>query len=175
MPYHSSGHSMCAVSIGVSGLVSLRQNGVADLPQDVCCHCLVTLANGDLFYSGGYSGATVKTSYRYVKQEDRWDQKANMVGARRVHGCGSVTNPATGKEEVVVTGGGGNGGHLSSTEIYNVEDDTWRQGTPLPKALNGPTSLPYEDSFLILGGYDGSCLDSIYQVETPKSFYLRVW
>ena len=133
------------------------------------------MANGDLFYSGGDSGGNLKTSYRYVKQDDRWDKKADMTEIRYEPGCGRVTNPATGKEEVVVTGGGGNGGHLSSTEIYNVEDDTWRQGTPLPKALNGPTSLPYEDSFLILGGYDGSCLDSIYQVETPKSFYLRVW
>ena len=100
-----------------------------------------------------------------------------MTEARaRLGGCGRVTNPTTGKEEVVVAGGAGNSGYLSSTEIYNVEDDTWRQGTPLPKTLAGPASLPYEDSFLILGGYDGSsCLDSIYQVETPKLFYLRVW
>ena len=40
------------------------------------------------------------------------------------------------------------------------------QGTPLPKALGAPASLPYDDSFLILGGKDNgrSCQDSIYQV-----------
>ena len=54
---------------------------------------------------------------------------------------------------------------LSSTEIYTVEDDTWRQGQPLPKAFHSHTSLPYEDTFLLLGGHDGTtCLDSMYQV-----------
>ena len=130
------------------------------------------MANGDLFYSGGNSN--LKTSYRYVKQDDRWDQKADMTDARRSHGCGRMTNPTTGKEEVVVAGGYGSA-YLSSTEIYTVEDDAWRQGTPLPQALAYSASLPYEDSFLILGGYFSGCSDSIYQVETPKLFYLRVW
>ena len=57
-------------------------------------------------------------------------------------------------------------GSLLTSDIYSVEDDTWRQGTPLPKALYDPASLPYEDSFLILGGNGGGCLDSVYQVET---------
>ena len=86
---------------------------------------MVTLANGDLFYSGGSSGGFVKTSYRYVKQDNRWDQKADMIEARLEHGCGRVTNPSTGNEEVVVAGGY-NGGFLSSAEIYT--DDEWRQG-----------------------------------------------
>ena len=81
------------------------------------------------------------------------------------HGCGRVTNPTTGKEEVVVVGGK-SGAYSSSSEIYTVEDDTWRNGTPLPKALIAPASIPYGDSFLILGGHDkNSCLDSIYQVQ----------
>ena len=86
---------------------------------------------------------------------------------KNMHGCGRVINPATGKEEVVVTGGRDVGGPSSSTVIYTVEDDTWRQGTPLPKTLEDPASLPYGDSFLLLGGNDGSsCHDSIYQVNT---------
>ena len=83
------------------------------------------MANGDLFYSGGDSGGNVKTSYRYVKQDNRWDQKADMIEARSEFGCGRVTNPSTGNEEVVVAGGY-NGGFLSSAEIYT--DDEWRQG-----------------------------------------------
>ena len=89
---------------------------------------------------------------------------------KNMHGCGRVINPATGKEEVVVTGGRDVGGPSSSTVIYTVADDTWRQGTPLPKTLEDPASLPYGDSFLILGGYGradngkGPCSDSIYQV-----------
>ena len=99
-----------------------------------------------------------------------------MIEGRQSHACGKVTNPATGKEEVVVTGDV-HGDHpipetFSSTEIYTVEDDTWRQGTTLPKALCQPASLQYEDSFLILGGSDGDncygCSDSIYKVESPS-------
>ena len=91
---------------------------------------------------------------------------------KNMHGCGRVINPATGKEEVVVTGGRDVGGLSSSTVIYTVEDDTWRQGTPLPKTLEDPASLPYGDSFLILGGYDGTrqtfcqAHKSIYQVKS---------
>ena len=90
---------------------------------------------------------------------------ADMAGVRGKHGCGRVKNSMTGKEEVVVAGGVGYH-KLSTSEIYTVEDNAWRQGRPLPWALNGPASLPYEDSFLIMGGYDdSSCRDSIYKVE----------
>ena len=87
-----------------------------------------------------------------------------MTHGRMRHGCGRVTNPTTGKEEVVVVGGK-SGAYSSSSEIYTVEDDTWRQGIPLPRVFGNLASLPYGDSFLILGGNDRiSCHDSIYQV-----------
>ena len=112
-------------------------------------------------------------AYRYVKPANRWDRKADMIEPNRQNrACGKVINPATGKEEVVVTGGRDVGGPSSSTVIYTVEDDTWRQGTPLPKTLEDPASLPYGDSFLILGGYDGTgqtfcqAHKSIYQVKS---------
>ena len=105
-------------------------------------------------------------------QDNQWHRKADMIEARQKHGCGRVTNPATGKEEVVVAGGYANG-LLSSTEIYTVVDDTWRSGSPLPKAFQQTASLPYEDSFLILGGHDGSCLDNSYKVKfLMSSFFL---
>ena len=93
-----------------------------------------------------------------------------MTNRRRLQGCGRVTNSTTGKEEVVIAGGHNYWGAISSTQIYAVEDDTWRKGTPLPTKVTGSTSLPYGDSFLILGGHNdysegsSSCLDSIYQV-----------
>ena len=140
---------------------------MADLPKGIRNHCLVTLANGDLFYMGGFKGAVLRASYRYIKQDNRWEEKAEMAFKRSLHGCGRVTNPTTGKEEVVVAGGSNFSGPISSSEIYSVEDDTWRNGTPLPKALRSISSLQYGNSFLILGGNNGtSCQDSIYQVHT---------
>ena len=144
---------------------------MADLPQPTSGPCLVTLANGDLFYSGGWAyppNNLQRTSYRYIKQENRWEQKADMSDKRNIHACGRVTNPTSGKEEVVVVHGATpSGNRVSSTEIYTVEDDTWRIGTPLPHAISGAASLPYEDSFLILGGGRAGvpCMDTIYKVE----------
>ena len=150
-------------------IFSRWQNAIANLPQDTHNHCLVTLANGDLFYAGGWTSSISKSSYRYIKQDNQWEKKSDMKKARSGPGCGRVINPWTRKEEVVVAAGSGGGARLSSTEIYTVEDDTWKPGPTLPKALNSPTSLPYEDTFLLLGGNDGSsstCMDSIYQVGT---------
>ena len=111
--------------------------------------------------------ANDKNAFRYITLDNRWEQKSDMIEGRALagRGCARVFNPKTGKEEVVVAGGYGRGVELSSTEIYTVENDTWRQGQPLPKAFHSFASLPYEDTFLILGGDVGtSCLDSIYQV-----------
>ena len=52
----------------------------------------------------------------------------------------------------------------SITEIYSVEDGSWRVGTPLPEANAGMASLPYGDSFLVLGGKADFCSNKIYKV-----------
>ena len=117
-------------------------------------------------YAGPPGGSYSKKSYRYIKKDDKWEMKSDIKAARTVgQSCARVINSRTGKEEVVVAGGYGDGGALSSTEIYTVENDTWRQGQPLPKAIHSHAFLPYEDTVLSLGGSDGySCFDSIYQV-----------
>ena len=136
------------------------------------------MANGDLFAVAGYRGGVYprgsysKKSYRYIKKDDKWEMKSDVKAARTVGGqsCARVINSKTGKEEVVVAGGWHTTGPppyspLSSTEIYTVESDTWRQGQPLPKAMWGHAFIPYEDQILLLGGSDrGACqpLDSIY-------------
>ena len=125
---------------------------------------------------GGWTSSVSRATYRYIKLDNRWEQKSNMSEGRSSAGCGRVINPRTGKEEVVVSGGYSSipgKRATSTTEIYTVGNDTWREGPDLPQALYNLASLPYEDTFLILGGYDGSaCFDSIYQVRTRVSFSL---
>ena len=76
-----------------------------------------------------------------------------------------VTNRTTGKEEVVVAGGQDKEWNIGTlTEIYNVEDGTWRVGTPLPEANAAMASLPYGDTFIIMGGVADYCSDKIYKV-----------
>ena len=120
---------------------------------------------------GGWTSLVSKATYRYIKLDNRWEKKSDMNVSRSSPGCGRVTNPRTGNEEVVVAGGYSSGGATFSTEIYTVVNDTWREGPDLPQALMTPASLPYEDTFLILGGqYGSTCMDSIYQVGTWASF-----
>ncbi len=41
--------------------------------------------------------------------------------------------------------------------IFNMATDTWRPGPPLPERLYYPAYLPYENSFIVFGGFvDGS-------------------
>ena len=95
--------------------------------------------------------------------ELRWEEKEDMSVERQAPACGRIENFATGKEEVVV-GGGYYHGYLSSVEIYSVLDDIWRQGTPLPQKIGYASYLPFEDSFIIIGGRGSSPLDTIYKV-----------
>ncbi len=68
------------------------------------------------------------------------------------------------------------GGSLSRyTEIYNTATREWREGPTLPQAITYSASVQYEDTFLLLGGYDsGLYLDTIYQYnQTLETWILR--
>ena len=80
----------------------------------------------------------------------------------------------TGKKEVVASGGIGQHYHMNlpnhnrdHTEIYSVEEQRWREGTPFPMTNSFPASIPYNDSFLIMGGRNDYCSNKIYKVTIP--------
>ena len=66
---------------------------LADLPDYVHSHCMVTLSGGDMFYSGGkgQNRTKYKESYRYVTHENKWVRKEDMLVQRHGHACGRVT------------------------------------------------------------------------------------
>ena len=41
---------------------------------------------------------------------------------------------------------------LKGVEKYNVLEDSWTYGNDLPFELNGADSVPYEDTFALVGG-----------------------
>ena len=114
--------------------------------------CLVTLEDGNLLSIGGYRNRVTR---RYKVQDDRWDNFGRASWLSTDHnsrGCGKVTNCTTGEEEVVVAGGQDKNWKVHSiTEIYSVEDGSWRVGTPLPEANAGMASLPYGGFFPCIG------------------------
>ena len=72
-----------------------------------------------------------KRSFLYTIQENRWVEKTSMSKKRVSPACGYVKNGVTNKYEVVVAGGYCGADKSSSTEIYTVDDDTWRAGAGL--------------------------------------------
>ena len=130
-----------------------RMANITQNAHDIIRGCVVTLANGDLIIAGGMvmiikqqsasrrykrnivlqttqNGGPSKKTYRYNAANDTWTQMVGMSTKRDDPSCGVVVNATSGKEEVVVTGGP-NG----TTEIYTVESNQWRYGTPMPFAL----------------------------------------
>ncbi len=78
--------------------------------------------------------------------------------------------------DIVVAGGDGGSRLLQSSEIYNTGTGVWREGPPLPDAFDDMASVQYEDTFLVIGGFDGSStrLDTIYQYDpNSESWVLR--
>ena len=84
--------------------------------------------------------------------------------------CGPMRSKSGGPvEKVVVAAGGDNGAYLSTTEIYDVATDSWSKGTPLPVALGYAAVVPFEMTFLVVGGetsYRTSYSDKVFLYET---------
>ena len=101
-----------------------------------------------------------------------------MPTKRYSHSCGLVTGPD------IVVAGGQYSGTLDSVDIYNVNTDSWRVGTEiirvihsnfflrtktfatakgLPKPMRNSAVVPYEDTFLLVGGYNGNYLADVFQ------------
>ena len=70
---------------------------------------------------------------------------------RHSHMCGIV-----GKNFVVA--GGWNDGHLTSVELLDLDapQKGWRRGPQLPYGLQHASTVQYENSLLIIGGWDGN-------------------
>ena len=61
-----------------------------------------------------------------------------------------------GSEHIVVAGGRSvNNDYLAVTEIFDLQTQTWSVGDNLPVESIGGASVPFEDSFIIVGEYTG--------------------
>ena len=83
--------------------------------------------------------------------------------------CGPVrSKPGGPVEKVVAAGGLKDGSYLSSTDIYNFTSDSWSKGTSLPMPLSRAAVIPYETTFLVVGGEtsEGIYSDKVLLYET---------
>lgn len=127
---------------------------------------------------GKFIGQEIRGPWLYSVTSGNWVPKEASGMTRRYRfACGVVKNKYTGKEEVVVAGGSceanrdccrspnecperntrfsdywdvNRGGVMISSDIYSVEDDTWRAGPDVPGIAMNFQGLPYDEhSFLI--------------------------
>ncbi len=89
------------------------------------------------------------------------EELPSMPQARGRHACGIVPNPY-GQGMDIVLAGGLESTYLFNVDIYNTKSGTWRPGPFLPRAVAYAGYHPYKDSFVVIGGTDGSRLDTVY-------------
>merc|ERR1712117_517722 len=94
-----------------------------------------------------------------------------MPSGRQVLMCGPVrASPGGRVEKIVAAGGYANGiGYLNTVDIYDITGNTWASGNSLPAAIYSAATIEHSNSFLMMGGYDGTNRRHIATVYSYKS------
>ena len=152
---------------------------ITPLPEADHAFCIAAIDANNIFVTG--LGLYKEDSYMFTKESNQWAPLPKIPTGRYGAGCGVVQDNA-GKSHVVVAAGeeADSNEYGNTVEIYSVEDKEWTtgklrnlkfsDGKVVPFAANNfPTALIYpavaqhDESFYIIGGWDGSSyLDTIY-------------
>ena len=131
------------------------------MPITLSSHCLVSLDGdgGDLFVTGGWDGSGYN-SRTFIHKAGAWMEMERMPTPRLGLTCGPVrSQPGGPVDKIVVSGGsGGSGGYIAGAkvEVFDVLEDSWETAADLPFGpLVYAEVIPFEDTFLIIGGYRG--------------------
>ena len=113
-------------------------------------------ASGFFAYSaGGYtSSAETNAAYGYDPSTDSWAALAPLpVALARARGVYSFS-PSQGS--FCVFGGVNQSTVLDTTYIYDVSDNTWSTGAPMPAPRYLPNVVYYGGKIFVIGGHDGT-------------------
>ena len=125
------------------------------MPIAISNHCLVSLDGDerDLFVTGGNTGSGYN-SRTFIHKAGAWMEMERMPTPRYALMCGPVRSQPGGPVEKIVVSGGIGGS--SKVEVYDVREDSWETAADLPFGpLVYAEVIPFEDTFLIIGGYRG--------------------
>ena len=73
-----------------------------------------------------------------------------------------------GKKKLMVTAGGTD----ALTNILDLDTLEWKTGLDLPNAAIHAASVPYKNTFLVVGGNDGGFLDTIYEFHPETEVWI---
>ncbi|XP_059080961.1 uncharacterized protein LOC131878846 [Tigriopus californicus] len=138
------------------------------LPGMMRSHCLTWINNTHLFLTGGMVPSPGKSNRAYLLDTTlyplAWQPVASMQNTRYSHTCQVVGRD---RKQIVITSGFGGG---SLVEVFDLDSGTWSTGPELPTTINWyPGSVPYRDSFLLIGGYNYEYMNQLLWLD-PSSF-----
>ncbi len=123
------------------------------LPQQMNQHCQLTVNSTHVFFADNFNSP----SYLLNRYEGTWMELPPMNERREYQICGLINNPENGLEAVVYEDG--------VTEIFNLNDLTWRYGPPL-RLLERSGYTQLTDTFVIVGGF------GMYSADPDEMDYL---
>ena len=152
-------------SIEIRGSDGVWANSSTELPSILNNPCIVSINENQFLVMGGKNDMGILASvYLYDQSTNVWERKQDMAGARQEHAC-------TFKEEekkVIVAGGQGtNSELLSSSEIYDISQNSWETGPNLPIATRGAKMITVDNEVYHIGGQETRT--EIYRLSKDKS------
>ncbi len=123
------------------------------LPTYMYLHCQLTINSTHVFFADDYD-----VVYLLDWPAQSWIELPPMTVNRDWPSCGLINNPQNGQEVVIVEDG--------VTEIFNLNDLTWRSGPPVTM-FDEASYVQFGDTFVVVGGQDyvGDALDTIYKFD----------
>ena len=117
--------------------------------------CVAALSQTQFIVAGGKTNQqgpninNLRNTDMYDLETNTWTTLPDIPTEFNFAQCGIAQAADGSGPELVIAGGV----DLNlKTYIYNVQSMTWRQGKDLPIPIKGGASVPYDDSFLIVGG-----------------------
>jgi hypothetical protein len=124
--YLGSGHTKSTEFVQLTGTTP-----GPDLPLEVAYHCLVSLNDTTALLIGGQlqDGTSSKFTWFYNTDHKTWTDGPSLILGRYYHSCALFKSPQHGHTDTVIVTGGGNGtNYLASTELLNLESNSWQSG-----------------------------------------------
>ena len=124
------------------------------LPFPLEWHCMAIISPTQVAILGGRPNSFSEDSamfHIFDTVTEQFTEMPPMASARGGLGCGTIQSG--GGVELVAAGGYSDfEARLTTSEIFNFESGEWRSGPETPYYFDSAVSLPFEDSFLIVGG-----------------------
>ena len=132
--------------------------------------CSLKVNATHLFISGGEPSSN--RAHLLDLTTGAWTRLADFHYARSDHGCGLARDPA----RILIVGGNTRVAEEDNrSEVFNLQRGEWEVGPEIPGlyALSGSVSVPYGDTFLLVGGYETTVLDKIFQYDPVNNEFFE--